>query len=200
MRRLGLVLVGLAAAFVLIDVGLRLYVQYRVEAEFRNAAQVPADGVDFSIDSFPFVGRLLAFGEVSATLRLREVGDQRIGRIDEFEAEVDGLVFDRDQAFRGEVLVTGLDRATVRATIEQDTLSELFGVPVELRQVQAQVTDGGLVFTVPGVGEQAVSLPARDYFPCDPSISVSDAAVELACTTTDLPPMVNQVIGRATRR
>jgi hypothetical protein len=114
------VLLGLGVAvlvLLLLDVVARLYVQRRVEREFRSASQVDAESVDFSIDSFPFLGRLLAQGEVSATLRLEGIEEQGV-RIDEFTVEVDELEFDRDRAFNGEVEVTGLDRATVTARFE----------------------------------------------------------------------------------
>lgn len=206
MRRLLFLLAGLLVAYLILDYAARAFVASRVEAEFRDADRVQADGVDFSINSFPFLARLGLLGEVSATLELQDVG-QDGATLDAFVVEIDNLVFDRDRAFHGHVLVSGLDRATVTARLEQDTLSDLLGVPVDLPRggraadfgIELQVADEGLVI-IAGGRQEVISFPAADYFPCDPDVEFHPGRLELTCSTEELPPIVNQVIGQAARR
>ena len=81
MRRL-LVTVGVLVAFLLLylvlDVVAKGFVEGRVEEEFVNGDRVDVEDASFVIDSFPFLGRLGAYGEVSATLELQGVA--RAGR------------------------------------------------------------------------------------------------------------------------
>ncbi len=204
MKRLAIGLAVLLLVLLVVDFVARAFVQGRVESEFRDANRIQAEGVDFSIDSFPFLGRLGLLGEVSATLRLEDVVEQGV-TIDEFELEVDGLNFDRDRAFRGEVLVTGLDRARAAVRFEQETVSELFGVAVEFGDgtataggvaVQASLAGDQLTLGAQGVGQVTLTVPVQRYVPCDPEVVFREGVVEASCTTTQLPPIVNQVLGR----
>ena len=90
---LGLLLVLLLVLIVL-DVVAKGFVEARVEDEFRNGGRIQVEEVDFAIDSFPFLLRLGAQGEVSATLHLGGIEERGVS-VDAFDIEVDGLVFDR---------------------------------------------------------------------------------------------------------
>jgi hypothetical protein len=207
-RRLVLLVVGLVVAMLILDFAARAFVAARVESEFRDSDRLQADGVDFTIDSFPFLARLGLRGEVSATLRLEDVEEQGV-TVDEFEFEVDGMRFDRDRAFRGEILVTGVDQATATVSFDEETVSDLLGVPVAFGDgtgqaggvdIEATMAGDDLVVSAPGVGEATVPLTLRRYLPCDPEVAFRPGLVDLTCSTDRLPPIVNQVIGQAVSR
>lgn len=207
MRRLvftAVTLLGLALAYVLVDVAARGYVENRVEDEFRSGSRIRVEEVAFSIDSFPFLFRMAAFGEVSATLHLEGI-DERGVAVDAFDLEVDGLVFDRVSAFNGDVEVTDLDRATTSISLGAGTIAALVGVPVTVGEdgtvtagdvtAQATVEDGQLVVTGEGIGRTALPIRIGRFLPCDPEVTVADEVVTLTCVTEELPPVVNQVLG-----
>jgi hypothetical protein len=205
---LALFLVALGLVGVIVDLVARSFVEGRVEDEFADGTRIRVEDADFSIDSFPFLGRLAAFGEVSATLHLEGIMEQGVA-IDAFDLEVDGLVFDRGSAFNGDVEVTGLDRATTSLTLTEATIGELVGTPVAISAdgtvsaagVTAQAVMEGDDLVLTGAGVRAV-VPVRlpRYLPCDPAVEPADGSVTLSCTTEELPPVVNQVIGEVTGR
>jgi hypothetical protein len=198
------VLVALGLTYLVVDLLTKSYVEGRVEDEFRGAAQVEADEVSFSMDSFPFLAKLAFSSEVSATLELEGVEDRGV-TIDRFILEVDALTFDRDSAFAGDVEVTGVDQATVSLDLGASAISDLIGLPVEIRGdgtvlvdgVDAQVTMDGDALSVQGA---TIDLNLQRYFPCSPEVDVQDDFVHLGCTTDELPRIVNRIIGQAINR
>lgn len=212
MRRL-LVTVGfllvLFVLYVVLDVVAKGFVEGRVEEEFVKSDRLAVEDASFVIDSFPFLGRLAAFGEVSATLELDGVQEQGV-TIDRFRLEVDGLVFDRTSAFSGEVQVTDIDQATTSISLTEGTVGELVGVPVDISAdgtvtaggvtVQATMADEGLVLEGGGVSPVTVPLRLGRYLPCGPTVAVTDEEVTLSCVTETLPPIVNRVLGEASAR
>lgn len=212
MRKL-VVIVGLLLVLLLVlvvlDVVAKGYVEARVEDEFRNGGRIEVEEVDFAIDSFPFLGRIGASGEVSATLHLGGIEERGV-TIDAFDLEVDGLVFDRVSAFNGDVEVTDLDEATTSISLSEDTIGDLVGVPVAIAadgtvtagEVTAQATlEGGeLVLVGDAIGRVAVPIRIARFLPCDPEVSVADELVTLTCVTDELPPVVNRVLGEAGAR
>ena len=209
MRRLvvwGLALVVLLLAYLVFDVVAKGFVEGRVEDEFEANPRLQAEDVSFSIDSFPFLFRLAAFGEVSATLELEGIQDQGL-TIDRFTLDVDGLVFDRMSAFNGDVEATDLDQATASLEFSAATISDLVGVPVEI-SADGQVTAGGSsvqaamdgdTLVVSGEGFSPVTVPVdvSRYLPCSPETVVAEGVVRFSCVTDELPPVVNRVIGEA---
>ncbi|MET0148648.1 MAG: hypothetical protein ABW310_05805, partial [Acidimicrobiales bacterium] len=145
MRRL-LVTVGVLVAFLLLylvlDVVAKGFVEGRVEEEFVNGDRVDVEDASFVIDSFPFLGRLGAYGEVSATLELQGVRERGV-TVDQFRLDVDGLVFDRVSAFNGQVEVTDIDEATTSISLSESTIAALVGVPVDIA-ADGTVTAGGV--------------------------------------------------------
>jgi hypothetical protein len=207
MRRLAFsaaFLVAVIGLFVVIDLLAKGYVEGRVADEFVDSGQLQVDDASFAIDSFPFVGKLLAFGEVSATLELEGVRDRGV-TIDRFTLDVDGLVFDRVSAFNGEVKATGLDEATASLEIGGSAISDLIGLPVDIRDdgtvtaggvsIQATMTGDELVLQGDGFAPVTVPLNLRRYLPCTPETEVVDGLVRLSCTTDQLPRIVNRVLG-----
>jgi len=204
-------LVVLLLVLVVLDVVAKGFVEARVEDEFRNGGRIDIEEVDFAIDSFPFLGRIGASGEVSATLHLDGIEERGV-RIDAFDLEVDGLVFDRVSAFNGDVEVTGLDEATTTITLREGTIGDLVGLPVDVAAdgtvtagevtVTPAMEGGELVLTGEGVGRTAVPFPIARFLPCDPEVAVGPGPdeVTLTCVTDELPPVVNRVLGEAGAR
>lgn len=203
MKVLLAVVVSLLLIALVVDVGARVLTERRVEDEFLADPRLDVDRVSFSVDSFPYVGRLAALGEVSATLRLEQVVQLGV-RVDEFTLEVDGLAFDRGAAVRGEVVVTGLDRATTSIRMTEGTLGALLGVPVSIGLdgtvtaegvvAEASVEGGDLVLSG-AFGTVTVPVPLGRYLPCEPSVEVVDDAVVARSATDTVPPVVNRVLG-----
>ncbi len=209
MRRLivvGLVLVSLVLLYLVVDVIAKGFVENRVADEFESRPRLQVENASFAVDSFPFLFRLAAFGEVSATLELEGVQEQGV-TIDRFTLDVDGLVFDRSSAFNGEVEATDLDQATAAVELSEGTIGDLVGVPVEISD-GGQVTAGGVTIQASMVGEDlvlqgegfdpvTVPLNLGRFLPCSPETQVVDGVVQLSCVTEELPPIVNRVIGEA---
>lgn len=206
----GLLLV-LLLVLVVLDVVAKGFVEARVEDEFRNGGRIQVEDADFAIDSFPFVARMAAFGEVSATLHLEGIQERGV-TIDAFDLEVDGLVFDRVSAFNGDVQVTDLDQATTTVTLSEGTIGDAVGIPVDVAAdgtvtagevtVTPAMEGGELVLTGEGVGRTAVPFPIARFLPCDPEVAVwpGQDEVTLTCVTEQLPPVVNRVLGEAGAR
>lgn len=213
MRKLAVtfvLLVVLAGVLLVLDVAAKGYVEARVEDEFRNGGRIDAEEVAFAIDSFPFLGRFGVSGEVSARLHLEGIEEQGVV-IDEFDLDVDGLVFDRVSAFNGDVRVTGLDQATTTITLSEATITELAGVPVDITAdgtvtaggvaVQTVMDGDGLVLTAAGAATP-VPFPMARFLACAPEVAVWSAQEEvtLTCVTEQLPPVINRVLGEAGAR
>jgi hypothetical protein len=198
------VLVGLVLAYLVIDVLTKGIVEGRVENEFRDASQLEVQDVSFSIDSFPFLAKLLVSSEVSATLELEGIEDRGL-TIDRFTLDVDGLTFDRMSAFNGEVKATGLDQATASLDLGASAISDVVGVPVEIRDdgtvtaggvtIQATMSGDDLVLQGGGFAPGSVPVNVRRYLPCTPETEVRADLVHLTCTTDQLPRIVNRVLG-----
>jgi hypothetical protein len=203
---LGLTLLVLVLGYLVADVVLKGFVEGRVEDEFRDHPRLEVEDASFSIDSFPFLFRLAAFSEVSATVELDGVREQGV-TLDRFTLDVDGLVFDRGSAFNGEVKVTGLDQATATVELSEGTLAALLGTPVAISDsgqvtvngvtVQATMDGSDLVLSGDGLDALTVPLALDRYLPCSPEARARDGLVRLSCVTEDLPPIVNRVIGEA---
>ncbi len=209
MRKLavtGVVLLVLLLVLVVLDVVAKGFVEARVEDEFRNGGRIQVEEADFAVDSFPFVARMAAFGEVSATLHLEGVQERGV-TIDAFDLDVDGLVFDRVSAFNGDVQVTDLDQATTSISLSESTISDVVGLPVEITEdgtvivggatVQAAMEGRELVLTGDSFDRVVVPLRLNRFLPCDPDVVVADDLVTLTCVTEALPPVVNRVLGEA---
>jgi len=205
---IGLVLVVLVLGYLVVDVIAKGMVEGRVEDEFADQGQLQVEDASFAIDSFPFLFRLGAFGEVSATLRLEGLQEQGL-TIDRFTLDVDGLVFDRRSAFSGQVEATDLDQATASLDLSEGAITDVVGIPVEI-SAGGQVTAGGttvqasmqgedLVLQGEGLDPVVVPLDLGRYLPCSPATEVLDGMVHLSCVTEELPPIVNQAIGEAVR-
>jgi hypothetical protein len=198
------VLLAIVLLFLVVDVVAKGFVEGRVEDEFVDSDQIEVQDASFSIDSFPFLWDLFVASKLSATLELEGIEEQGL-TIDRFEMSVDDLTFDRASAFAGDVEVTGVGEVTASMELGASAISDLVGLPVEIRSdgtvlvdgSPAEVTLDGSSMTVQGV---TVDLSLRRYFPCTPDVAVRDDLVELSCTTDRLPRIVNRIIGEVANR
>jgi hypothetical protein len=193
------VLVALLLLYLVVDLVAKGYVEGRVAQEFEDSEQLQVEDASFSIDSFPFLFRLAAYGEVSATLELEGVQDHGL-TIDRFDLSVDGLRFDRVSAFAGDVEATDVEEATASIDLGASSVSDVVGLPVELREDGTVLVDGTpaeVTMTDDGLVVQGVTVPLnlRRYFPCTPEVDVRQDLVHLACTTDRLPRIVNRILG-----
>lgn len=195
-----------AAVLLVLDVVAKVAVERISARELRNADGINASAVDTSVDSFPFLGRLLVSGETSFSIGLDDVQDQGV-RIDRIEFDVDGLVFDRDEALDQRVRINSVDRVQATVIIDEASISEALGVAVEVEPgavsaagvtVSVTVVDRTVTASAAGLGSASFAVPSSDWLPCAPSLELAPDRVELSCTTDVLPPLVNQALGRAT--
>ena len=206
MSRTVRVLLVLFVLFVLLlvalDFGAKIAVERVSARELRNAEQIDAGGVETSVDTFPFLGRLLVSGATSFSIGLDDVTDRGV-RVDRIEFDVDGLVFDRGEALEGRVRIDDVERVRATAVINEDTIAAAAGVPVDLEPgsataagstVEVAVVGRQVQAAVPGVGAVTFAVPSTDYLPCEPALVIAQDRVELSCTTDSLPPLVNQAL------
>lgn len=205
-RRLLIALVVIVVLLVGLDVLAKISVEQISARELRNAEEINAGGVDTSVDSFPFLGRLLLSGETSFSIGLDDVTEQGL-RVDRIEFDVDGLVFNRSEALDRRVRIDSVDRVRATVIIEEDTITAAVGVPVDIEPgsataagvtVEVAVQDRLVQVAVPGVGSASVAIPSSQYVPCDPELVLAQDRVELSCTADALPPLVNDALGRVT--
>ena len=209
LRNLAIFLVVLLALGAAADVGLRLLLANRVEAEIEGAdRQIDVSGVEAEVGSFPFLPGLVLGGEVNhLSLRLDDLVTPGV-TFDEFEIDVEGLTFDRSVLFNAQVQVQDLDRAVIRAEISEANASEAVGVPVtftpegvsvqvagQARPATVALAGGELTLAAQGVGELVVPISEGEYFPCTPEAQVRQAKVVLRCTADSLPAVLRPYVG-----
>jgi hypothetical protein len=199
------VLLALLAGF---DVATKTFVESQIEQEVMSAPDLQVADVEASIDSFPFLLKLGASGTVdSFTIELFDIVAPELD-IAELSITGEGIVFDRNGLFQGNVRVEDVDEATASLTLTDAAISAAVGVNVQLGpgsvsvdtgaglvQAQAAVVDGVLTFTAPGVGTISVDVALPDYLPCAPNAVAEEGQVVLSCTAAELPPIVFEALG-----
>ena len=202
-RAVILVLVFVVAPLVALDVGTRIAVERISARELRNSPEIDAGDVETSVDSVPFLGRLLVSGETSFSIGLDDVTERGLS-LDRIEFDVDGVVFNRREAINRRVQVDDVEQVRATVVIEEDTISDTVGVPVELEPGSARAAgvnvglemDGRDVrVSVAGIGAVSFPVPSTGYLSCEPSLVVARNRLEASCTTDTLPPLVNQALG-----
>lgn len=204
-KLIGAVLVLLVVGGVA-DAAARSSAEAQVEATV--AAQVAgAAGVSASIESFPFLPRLLGSGRAGdVTLRVERVAGAGVTLADVRIAATD-VVLDRDALLPGfDVEVRDIDEARVSALIGEGELSRLLGVPLEVSPGSLAVTVRGqqvtadarvegdeLVLDLGRLPALRVPVPRSPLVPCTGTVRLVDGAVELSCTVQDVPPALVRV-------
>jgi hypothetical protein len=200
------------AILVVVLLGLDFVARAWVETQVADATQRRVNGVasvDVSIDSFPFVGRLLAAGEVRhITMRLDELAGQPVD-VRTLRVDVRGLELSRSVLLgKAHVQLTGVRLVRLTAVITQDALRKLTGADLQLSDGRIAITGGGrtitaevsvangrLRFRVDPLPAVTVPLPTTDLLPCHVQVAVRDGELDLTCTTTKLPPIVVRAVG-----
>ncbi|MDQ4132622.1 MAG: DUF2993 domain-containing protein [Actinomycetota bacterium] len=193
-------LVVLALLLVAVDVAARLTVESQLRA--RLAREVPqAQSVDVSVNSFPFLLRLLLAGDVTGVeghvneLRTDRVTVARVAvDLHDVRVDRDALLSDR------QIELESIGRGTASAEFTQPELTEALGVPVVLtpgrfgvqiggRTLSASVAvrGGSLVIGGVGITLPRLSVPKLPLLACDPSAEVLQGLVRLACDVDQVP-------------
>jgi len=196
-------LVGLLAAG---DVAARAV----AESQLRDrvvAASGPAGPTTARIDSFPFLPRLLASGNVSrirvgaADVAVEGVTFARVA------LDLHGVTLDRDVLFSdGKVVLADLERGTTTAEVTAEELSERLGVDVTLEAgrvrvrvagqtvtAAASVNDNTLRLAVSGFSLPALRIPRLPLLPCVADAEILAGMVRLTCSVDRLPA---ELVGR----
>jgi hypothetical protein len=193
-------------------VGLDFVARAWVESQVANATHRRISGVasvDVSIDSFPFLGRLAAAGQIShITMRLDEVAGQPVDvrtlRVDVHDLELSRSVL----LGKAHVQLTGVRLVRLTAVITQDALRKLTRADIQISDGRIAITGGGhtvtaevsvvngrLRFKVDPLPAFTVPLPTTELLPCHVQVTARDGELDLTCTTTKLPPIVVRAVG-----
>lgn len=188
------------------DIGARTVAESQIRDRVVIAAG-PAGPTTASIDSFPFLGRLLTGGEVS---RLRvAAGDVVVEGLTFARVALDlrGVTLDRDLLVSDQkVVLTDLERGTATAEVTAEQLSERLGVDVTLEPGRARVrvagqtvtatasvTENTLRLTVSGLTVPALRIPRLPLLPCVANAEILAGKVRLTCTVDEVPA---ELVGR----
>lgn len=186
------------------DVFVRTWAEGQLEARIEERLQRQG-GVDVTLEGFPFVGRLLAFGEVEGLqVRLDEVARQGL-TFATIGVDLQGIALDR-QAFISDrkVQLEDLDSGGAFAEITQEELSRVLGATVTLqpgratvkaagRTATASVTirDGRVVLIPDGLPPLSVAIPKHAFLPCAAKGTVLQGRLRVSCSVTTIPgPLV----------
>jgi hypothetical protein len=193
------VLVVLVAVLVVGDITARKLAEDALAARLKAA--VPAAATSSAeVRSFPFLGRLLASGQVPEVDAA--VGDVTVQglRFASIAVDLHGVRVDRDQLVRDRrVVLQKIDRGRVEARVTAEALTEALGVPVTLEQGRASVTiagrtlgadlaveNGRLVVGVAGFSLPTIHVTAP-LLPCVANARIDPGLVLLTCDFTEIP-------------
>jgi hypothetical protein len=174
----------------------------RVSAAAGSAGETTA-----SIESFPFLGRLLTAGDVS---RIRVASaDVTVEGLTLARVAVDlrAVKIDRDRLFSEQkVVLTDLGSGTATAEVTAEQLSERLGVGVTLEQGRARVQVAGqtvtatasvsgnvLQLTVSGFNVPALRIPKLPLLPCVADAEILPGRIRLSCSVDEVPA---ELVGR----
>lgn len=196
----------LAGLLVAADVFARTVAESQLRDRVSEAAG-PAGATTASIDSFPFLVRLLSAGDVS---RIRVASaDVTVEGLTLARVAVDlrGVRIDRDRLFSEQkVVLTDLGSGTATAEVTAEQLSERLGVDVTLEQGRARVrvagqtvtatasvSDNVLRLTVSGLNVPALRIPRLPLLPCVADAEILPGRIRLSCSVDEVPA---ELVGR----
>ena len=213
MRRLLTFFVLIAALLAALGVLLDLFAKSYTEDQIGAAITHNSSDIGYataSIDSFPFVWKLLKDGRVD---HLKVSLSSLTGidtAIDELDVQVDGLEMDKGAMLgRSHVVIRHVDGVTVTAVLSTARLRDAAGkVGIDLGFGEGTMTVGGVSIEVTVVGSDLVlqgasiapiriPIPVQDVavLPCVPTPTVTPKGVELSCHADHLPKIVVDAIG-----
>ena len=202
LRKLIVVLIVLAVLLTIGDVvavnAASANMRKRLQEEVRGAGSVHG-----RIESFPFTGRLLAWGaiqDVHIRLDRLDAGPLTFASL---RADLHGVKIDRNLLLlERKVRLVDLKRGTVSAELSQEEVSKRIGVPVRFRgDGKAAVTvrgataaasvglsNGRLTLKAGPLPSFGLPIPKAPLLPCTISqLKVSEGKVRASCTVEDLP-------------
>ncbi|MDQ6927357.1 MAG: DUF2993 domain-containing protein [Actinomycetota bacterium] len=196
-------------------VGLLVAADFGARAAAANQLQhnlqkgVPsATSASVEIDSFPFLGRLLASGQVStvhATVTDVDAGALKLARV---TVDLHDVHIDR-QALAGQrrVELTSIGKGTATAEITQEELSTALHVPVRFSngkvavragplQATAKVTvqDNVIRLTAGPVSLPAIRIPKAPLLPCVANAEVLEGRIRVSCTLNQVPEELLRIV------
>jgi hypothetical protein len=176
--------VGELAAPGLVEAG----VEETVRANTRDVAHVKAH-----TSGSPFLPGLLLRGHVEhLEITLREVGGAPLP-IGTVALQVDGIHLDVGAMYRGEIEVDDVEQGTVMIELEEQELSALLGVPVDLDSDLVEHVSGAVQVAAAGAGER-IPVP-EELLPCAPDLDVDPPYVRLSCTFDGVPGVLKTALG-----
>ncbi len=161
-----------------------------------------------SIESFPFVGRLLTSGQVSRiTVGAADVTVEGL-TFARVAVDLRGVTFDRDRLLsERQVVLSSLERGTAIAEVTAAELSERLGVDITLLAGRAQVrvagqtvtatasvADNALRLSVAGLAVPALRIPKLPLVPCVAEAKILPGRIRLSCTIDQVPA---ELVGRS---
>ncbi len=206
---LGILGVILLVVAVIADDKIRGAAETEAARRLHNALPIEGSPV-VSIDSFPFVPRVLLEGSVERlVVSMRSLQSQGVV-VDEAKLTVDGLVLDRDQLLEARTLeVVDIQTAHIEAWMTAEALSAVAKIPVTIDDGRVSVSYAGRVYTgsvtvskhalvvmVEGMPPILSPLPSTDLIPCDPVLDIDGDRIHVACSVDELPPAVARVLSK----
>ncbi|MGH8972558.1 MAG: LmeA family phospholipid-binding protein [Acidimicrobiia bacterium] len=216
MRRL-VTLALLAVTLVAADVLARAWAESNL-ARQAAAYYPPSTASSASIRSFPFLGRLLVAGEVSAVSLRMEGLPADVLTVRHLQFDLDDVKIDRGEMFAGRVRVLDVGAGRVEALVDGTSLARALGLDVrfadgevevhrEIRGVdvsaRGRVTLEGNKLRIVPISAQGLSVPASTFtvtydipgvrlLPCDAEVRPVPEGLLVACSVEDVPPALVQ--------
>lgn len=217
MKRL---LIVLAILFVLLAilVGGVLYADTRAreyaeeQAEARVVEVIPGcRGAEVEIDAFPLLWSVFS-GEVPRlTFEARAIEQNGI-EVEDIEIDVHGIQLDKDVLWDEQrLVVTGIDSATLEASMTEQSVSLAARAPVEFTAGMVKVTtpqgrtfiaelqiEGRRIILRPPFEMArpiAFKMPPESILPCVPQLEILEGRLGLRCELDELPSAVKDAMG-----
>ncbi len=216
MRKL-VTLVLLAVVLVAADVLTRGWAESELAA--RAAAYYPPSSASSAeIHSFPFLGRLLVGGDISAvSLRLENV-TAGVLALRHLRFDFDDVKFDRTELFSGRVRVLDVGAGRMEALVDGSSVTRAVGLDVRFadgevevhREIagvdvsaRARVTLEGNRLRVVPISVQGLPVPASrltvaydipgvQLLPCSAAVRPVPEGLVISCSVDDVPPALIQ--------
>lgn len=206
MRKLLLAAALVVVLLVVADLGARQLAEEQI-AERVAAAEGVRGQARVEIESFPFVGRLLASGTVTdLSVSVDDVRAERL-RFATVAVDLDRVRISRSDLLSDRrVVLQDAGRGVARAEMTQEELSRLVDLPVTVergrlrvrvagQQVTATASVRGNVLRLAVAGAQLPSLtiPRLPLVPCLADVELLPGRVRLSCRLDRVPP---DLVGR----
>ncbi len=172
----------------------------RVRERIRDVGAVSVD-----VDSFPLVTRLVTTGRIRRmTLTLEQLVRQRVS-FASVRLHVEGLELDRDELLRSRVVeLREIDSGLLMAELTAEDLSDLAGVPLEMRPGRVSLKVAGTALVAqPEIRGRTLRLTGRripalslalpeEFASCTPDIEVQLGRMLLSCRIQKVPSLLGR--------